>query len=172
MLVPCPEYLFLKVEILYDTLACDLGSMLLCWYTFNILLWFYSYGQNTKQSCDKVVFFFVTGPCARTLRTSYLKTAYLDKDGKVKEEFGQVWGTLRSHSGEFVLVLKVVLKVKDDQNSDDQNPRYVYVRKSDLLSIEPVKWENHMALDPCLVGMNINDSYMKICHHRPCFAKM
>ena len=46
--------------------------------------------------------------------------------------------------------LKVVLKVKDDQSSDDENPPYVYVRKSDLLSIEPVKWENHMALDPCL----------------------
>ena len=126
---------------------------------------------NSQETRSKVVFFFVTGPCARTLRTSYLKTAYLDKAGKVKKEFAQVWGTLRSHSGELVLVLKVVLKVKDDQNSDDENPRYLYVRKSDLLSIEPVKWENHMALDPCLVGMNINDSYMKICHHRPFFCK-
>ena len=106
------------------------------------------------------------------MRKTYVKTAYLDKDGKVKEEFAQVWGTTRSASRESVLVLKVVLKVKDDQSSDDENPPYVYVRKSDLLSIEPVKWENHMALDPCLVGMNINDSYMKICHHLPCFPKM
>ena len=126
----------------------------------------------SSQETQSKVMYCVTGPGARTLRKTYVKTAYLDKDGKVKEEFAQVWGTTRSASRESVLVLKVVLKVKDDQSSDDENPPYVYVRKSDLLSIEPVKWENHMALDPCLVGMNINDSYMKICHHLPCFPKM
>ena len=98
------------------------------------------------------MFFFVTGPGARTLRKTYLNTAYLEK-GEVKEELAQVWGTTRSDSGESVLVLKV--KAKDDGSSNDVKPRYVYVRKSDLLSIEPVKWESHMALDPCSVGMNI-----------------
>ena len=90
-------------------------------------------------------FFWGGGGRKRTLRTTYLNTAYLEK-GEVKEELAQVWGTTRSDSGESVLVLKV--KAKDD--------RYVYVRKSDLLSIEPVKWENHMVLDPCLIGMNIS----------------
>ena len=97
----------------------------------------------------------------RTLRNTYLKTAYLDKDGKVKEVFAQVWGT-SSDSGESVLVLKVVLNVKNDQNSDDENPRYVYVRKSDLLSMEPVEWKNHMALDPCLIGIIMRDHDMNI----------
>lgn len=115
---------------------------------FNVLLWFYSYGQFPRNAKQSDVFFCVTGFGTRTLRKTYVKTAYLDKDREVKEEFAQVWGTTRSASGESVLVLKVVLKVKDDQSSDDENPPYVYVRKSDLLSIEPVKWENHMALDP------------------------
>ena len=118
---------------------------------------------SSQETQSKVMFFCVTGPGARTLRKTYVKTAYLDKDGKVKEEFAQVWGTTRSASREAVLVLKVVLKVKDDQSSDDENPPYVYVRKSDLLSIEPVKWKNHMALDPCLVGMNINERSAIIC---------
>ena len=65
----------------------------------------------------------------------------------MKKELAQVWGTSRSDSGESVLVLKV--KAKDDESSNDVKPRYVYVRKSDLLWIEPVAWENHMALDPC-----------------------
>ena len=135
---------FLRKSLYFSSFQLQvLGSpadVFVCFFTVNSQ-------KHTKQSCV----FFVTGPGARTLRKTYLNTAYLEK-GEVKEELAQIWGTTRSDSGESVLVLKV--KAKDDRSSDDVKPRYVYVRKSDLLSIEPVKWENHMALDPCLIDMN------------------
>jgi len=90
--------------------------------------------QTNENFC--VIFTLVFAYVDPTLRKTYLKTAYLEK-GEVKEELAQVWGTTRSDSGESVLVLKV----------EEKGDRYVYVRKSDLLSIEPVKWENHMVLD-------------------------
>lgn len=66
----------------------------------------------------------------------------------------------------------MVSKVKDEQNSDGENPRHVYVRISELLWMEPVKWEKHMAVDPCLIGIimvhRICDHDMNFCHHLQC----